>query len=995
MVVRRGQAPAWSRRKPSALTCFTDCHPPMATAATRDPELIKAEEAIPAALHASTRVLIERFTSACDTQALRFEARHYRAIVTTFCASPFLAEVAIADPGWFIAELLTADVGPRGPDFYRTQLGEAIKAGSDEAATFRAIRQFRNRELARIAWRDIRHQADVLDITTELTALADACIHCALQWSTDHFAARFGVACGENGEPMDLCIVGMGKLGAGELNFSSDIDLIFAYPSAGTTHGGRREISHQEYFDKLGKQFIALLNEQTADGFVFRVDMRLRPFGDSGPLTSSFDSLEHYYQLHGRDWERYAFIKARVITGRDEDRARLEALFRPFVYRRYIDFGALEAVREMKALITAEAERANFDDNIKLGAGGIREIEFIGQTFQLIRGGREVTLRTRRIIEVLGAIADLGLLPRDDTDALENAYRFLRRTEHRLQQVHDRQTHMLPDAPLERARLAVGMAYPSYEEFAVALESHRERVRSCFAALLTPVATEHDDEGGPESPAHSLWHAETLDRKTFSALGFDDPDACAKVIEHLKNPRFLERLSREARTRLDRLMPSLIEVAGQRSTTSDCLGRLSELVQSVARRSVYLSLLAENPASLERLVDLFAASPWIARQITQQPALLDELLDPRILYAPPDRASLFQQLRTRLGSFDSGDLERVMDGLRNFKNQQVLRVAASDMMGQFPVADVSNQLSYIAEALLSHALDAASAILTEKHGAPRCVSNRVERHPGFAIIAYGKLGGLELGYGSDLDLVFIHDSDGDAQSTAGPRAIDNNLYFTRLTQRIIHIISTRTGAGRVYEIDTRLRPSGSSGLLVSSLAAFARYQKTQAWTWEHQALIRARAVAGAPQTIAAFDALRHEILLQARDQTQLADDIAHMRERMRGELDRSDSSRFDLKQGRGGITDIEFMVQYGVLRWAHDHPSVLEYTDNLRLLERFTDLGLITSAMGNTLHDAYFAYRAAVHRAALQEIDSLVDGSDFADHRQQVTKFWQEFIAPT
>ena len=946
--------------------------------------------AIPIPLQHQTDRLTQRVVDACTQASVNASEINVAVASCGWTASPFIAEVAIASPNWFLDEILYTDVSARPAKYYSTQLAEVFAECADDGSTFAFFRRFRNRELVRIAWRDIVYGVDVMQITAELSALADACITTGIDWVAQQLDDRFGRPCTTDGAEISMNVIGMGKLGGHELNFSSDIDLIFAFPAAGTTRGGRRKISNQEYFDKLGRRFIALLNDQTADGFVFRVDMRLRPFGDSGPLTLNFDALEHYYQLHGRDWERYAFIKARVITGEIDTQEKLNAIFKPFVYRRYLDYGAFEAVREMKALINAEVESKDLKDNVKLGSGGIREIEFIGQTFQLIRGGHEPSLQQRGILAVLDACAELNLINRDDAQALAVAYKFLRQTEHRLQQVGDRQTHQIPHEESERARLAFGMGFSSYAVFSAALTRHRDVVRRCFRELLRPEQSTAPELQHDLNPANAIWVEHGDNENRFTKLGFDDPSASRQVVERLTDPRFLDRLSREGRDRLGRLMPRLIEAVGERTGSTATFVRLAELIQAIARRSVYLSLLTEYPATLQRLVDLYHRSPWIAGQITQQPILLDELLDPRILFAPPGRDKLVEQLDSLLNAHARDDIERVMDTLRNFKNQQVLRVAASDMMDQFPVAEVSNQLSFIAAALLHHALEVAERVLNEKDGEAQCVDAGKQVKVGFAIIAYGKLGGLELGYGSDLDLVFLHDGRGDSQVTNGVRPIDNTVYFTRLTQRIMHYLSTRTAAGRAYEVDTRLRPSGESGLLVSSVNAFEEYQLRSAWTWEHQALIRARAVAGSPETIAAFAQVRHKTLVQPRDPEKLRHDIVEMRERMRQELDRSDEGYFDLKQGVGGITDIEFMVQYAVLRWAHKHHELLGFTDNLRLLETLTRLGLIATNAGTGLHNAYFAYRAEVHRCALQEVDGLVDMGALTEHRATVTKLWHK-----
>ncbi len=947
---------------------------------------------IPEDLREQGKLLSARFLGVCDSAGINLSAYDLSVTEVAWTTSPFIAENAIADPKWFIEEILDSPVSARPASYYREQVSTNLATAHNPMLAYSQLRTFRNREIARIAWRDIIGGVDVVDITAELSDFADACVAGAVSWTAEQLRERFGVPLDSQGRPLSLVTIAMGKLGGRELNFSSDIDLIFAFPRSGYTKGGTREVSHQEFFDRQSKLLIGLLNEPTSDGFVFRVDMRLRPFGDSGPPTSNFDALEHYYQLHGRDWERYALIKARTITGARADQETLNALLKPFVYRRYLDYGALEAVREMKGLINAEVARKELPYDVKLGAGGIREIEFIGQTLQLIRGGREQRLQQRSILGVLAAAASLNLLDEKDSSALTLAYLFLRRVEHRLQQVSDQQTHRLPTLPNEQSRLAYAFDVDTYAQFIEAFECHTAIVERCFAELLTPEKVEHEGSPVRESGASAIWLKPTYDDSAITKIGFSDSTAVRLVIEQLKHPRFLGRLSRQGRERFNRLMPKFIETLGRRAPNALTFARLATLLQAIARRSVYLSLLADHPVTLERLIDLYDASPWIAGQITQQPLLLDELLDPRTLYSPAGPEQLISALDTALNQLDAGNEERVMDALRQFKNQQVLKVAASDVMELFPVAEVSNQLSHIAGALLHHAIALASLTLNTKHGPPMCEQDGQSSPVEFAIVAYGKLGGFELGYGSDLDLIFIHDGKSINERTSGPRRVANGVYFTRLVQRIIHYLETRTAAGRAYEVDIRLRPSGASGLLVSSVTAFHEYQQRDAWTWEHQALVRARAVAGSPQTMAAFEHSRAEILCQARDPEALRVEIVEMRERMRVELDRSTASDFDLKQGNGGITDIEFMVQYWVLRWANEHHELLAFTDNLRLLEILAQLGLISSDNGATLHNAYFAYRAEVHRCALQETDVLVSNNSFSTHRGAVVALWQDTL---
>lgn len=950
---------------------------------TPQPFVLPAD--LPAALSDETRTLAERFSASLDAAGLPPAVSP--ACISAFAVSPFVAENAIRRPREFLA-LITDAQAPRSAADYTRSIDLALAAATDVDSAKTALRRVRQMEMTRIAWRDIALGTGVHVIMAELSAFADAVIAGAMRWCESHLEARFGRAFAANGDALELVVIGMGKLGGGELNFSSDIDLIFVFGEGGTTRGGRRELEHQDYFDRLGREFIALLNDTTGDGQVFRVDMRLRPFGDSGPLTSSLGALEQYYAAHGRDWERYALIKARAITGDASTRAALDQISRAFVYRRYLDYGALDALREMKQLIDREAQSSDLAGNVKRGPGGIREIEFTGQLFQLTRGGREPRLRERSLVTTLNVCAQCGWLERAEVDTLLAAYAYLRMTEHRLQQVHDWQTHSLPESAEEQARLAYAMHEPCWADFLATLDRHRNGVRALFVELLESPAAPAATADAP-SIWQTLWQC-PADAAVLTAnaadAGLELGEAARDVLLGLKSERFLQRLSRNGRERLDRLMPLLLERLFGQPFTEATFRRTSDLLHAIARRSVYLAFLADNPDAIVRLLTLFNASPWIAQEIVAQPLLLDELLDPRVLYQPPDSDRL-HELAVQHVRLEDG-LEQAMEQLRAFRNQQVLRVAASDVTGHLPVADVSNQLSWIAEACIERALALAWADLARRFGEPHCRDDNGERAAGFAIVAYGKLGGYELGYGSDLDLVFLHDSSGEAQHTDGDKSIENEVFFTRLVQRFIHILATTTASGSAYEVDTRLRPSGSAGMLVCPVSAYRDYLDRDAWVWEHQALVRARAAAGSPAVLARFAEVREAVLSGPRDMLELKNEIVAMRERMLAERDRSDDTCFDLKHGVGGITDIEFMVQYAVLAGAAEHPQLLAWTDNLRLLETIAALALLPADACRQLHDAYFAYRAAIHRSALQQVEATVAAPDFEQHRMKVQKIW-------
>ncbi len=879
---------------------------------------------------------------------------------------------------------------PRGSCCDRVE--DALAGVADEAALGGALRRLRRREMVRIAWRDLAGWADLDEVLAELTALAEGCLEAALGRLEAWQREAWGVPRGPDGEAQSLVVLGMGKLGAGELNFSSDIDLIFAYPEEGETDQGR---SNAEFFTRLGQRLVSLLSELTGEGFVFRVDLRLRPYGDGGPVAASFDALEEYYQAQGREWERYAMIKARPVAGDREAGARLMELLRPFVYRRYLDFGAYASLREMKAMIAQQVERKGLAENIKLGAGGIREIEFIGQAFQLVRGGREPELRARGIVTVLERLGARGCLPGYVVEQLIDAYRFLRRVENRLQARADRQTHALPAEAHERLGLAYAMGFEEWTAFDKVCTRHRQRVRNHFEQVVSAPQTEEEDEGRGGPDLAGVWLGALADEAAAAALeeaGFDDPAEALRLVRALRDAHAYRALSARGRERLDRLMPMVLGAVAGAERPSGTLLRVTGLIEAIARRTTYIDLLAENPMALSQLVKLCAASPWIAGFLRQHPLLLDELLDPLTLYAPLRRESLERELGELLDGVGADDLEEQMEALRQFKQANTLRVAAADIANAIPLMEVSDHLTEIAEVVLERVLALAGAHLAARHGWPECEDAGTRVDAGFAVVGYGKLGGIELGYGSDLDLVFIYDCPGEERPGDGPKPLDHGVFFARLAQRVIHMLTARTPSGILYEVDPRLRPSGSAGLLVSTLEAFAEYQREEAWTWEHQALVRARVVAGDAALAERFAAVRCEVLTRERDPERLREEVREMRERMRRELGGRGKGGFDLKQDPGGITDIEFVVQYGALAWAHDHPELIRYTDNIRLLEGLAQAGLLPEPDVKLLADAYRAYRKRRHRLTLEERPGRVRDEEFAELREGVRRVWARVI---
>ena len=908
-----------------------------------------------------------------------------------FAFSDFVSETCIRHPDLLADLVHSGDLERRYPaDEYGKTLTALLTGIEEEAALEKRLRHFRRREMVRIAWCDLCGLSDLFATMADLTALAEAVVDQTQALLYHWLCATHGVPTGPDGLQQELVVVGMGKLGGEELNFSSDIDLIFAYPQNGETVGASLSISNEEFFMRLCRRLLQAIGKVTADGFVFRVDVRLRPFGDNGPLAMSFDAMEHYYQQQGREWERYALIKARIVAGDKRAGEMLLQRLNPFVYRRYLDFGAFESLRDMKQRISLEVSRQETTDNIKLGRGGIREIEFFGQVFQLIRGGINPSLQERGILKILSILGEANTVPRTVSIALQNAYVFLRNLEHRLQEFSDKQTHRIPAETSEKQRLALSMGYEDPLEWNRQLETQREIVHKHFSLLLESKSAQETDE---EHELSALWLGmlkENRRERLLTDLGYEPPASALQILAHLQAELVQQPLAKEGRQRLDKLMPLLLKAAGTSSAPLITLERISGLIKAINGRASYLALLLENPSILDHLVKLSSASSLIAAFLAHHPVLLDELLDPRTLYAPPKKKELERELRFRFEQMPE-DLEYQMEALRIFKQVNVLRVAAADVTEVLPLMRVSDHLSDIATIVIAKVLELTWHHLVAKHGRPPGTVNDASNGRGFAVVAYGKLGGLELGYGSDLDLVFLH-SGTEGLTIGGPHPIDNRQFYARLGQRVIHILTSHTRAGILYETDMRLRPSGSSGVLVSHIEGFGEYQMKEAWTWEHQALIRARAVGGDYRLCHHFERIRKDVLTCPRDPDKLRVEVLEMRRRMRRELLKPLSGVFDIKQDTGGIVDIEFLVQYLVLRHASDHPELLEWTDNVRLIHTLIDSGVIQEYDAHLLKHAYLIYRAVAHKLSLQEEPARVPVERFSRLRQKVEELWKFFI---
>ena len=831
----------------------------------------------------------------------------------------------------------------------------ATEAPADEDCLKRSLRRLRQRIMAALIVRDLGGQMVLAEVVETMTQLADVTTNVALDFLHRQLAVQFGEPLDKQGRPQRLLIVGMGKLGGRELNVSSDVDYIFIYPEDGETAGtpdGGRKIEAYDFFVRLGKRLIAALGEITGDGQVFRVDMRLRPNGDSGALVGSIVSLENYFITQGREWERYAWIKARVMNEganlQPEWSDLLERISRPFIFRKYLDFGAINAMRDLHAQIRREVARKDMTDHIKLGPGGIREIEFMAQVFQLIRGGRDPALQIHPTLKVLPLLVARRLLPAESEQELVDAYEFLRRLEHRLQYVNDAQTHMLPSDDDERRQMARSMDFPDWPSLLAVLEAHRQRVSHHFEQIFSD----------PEEGTHALsglWleQSEGDDAlEAVSELGFRQPKTMLERLRRFRQSAKYQQLPAPNRERLDTLGPRLIVAAAATKTPDATWQRGLDFFETISRRGAYLAMLQQYPQALSKVAEMIGSSVWAAHYLTRHPILLDEVLDPRLYETATDWASFSHGMQQRLAE-QAGDTEREMIILREAHHAQVFRLLAQDIAGLQTVECLADHLTELADIVVRTTLDLCWGKLKDRHPHP-------ERPPKFAVIAYGKLGGKELGYGSDLDLVFLHND---------PEPDTGELY-ARLGQRMSSWMASQTSAGILFETDLRLRPNGDAGMLVSTIEGFREYQLEKAWGWEHQALTRARFCAGDPALGAQFEAIRIEIMRQPRDLATLKDDVLVMRQRMLDSHASNSEEFFDIKQDPGGLIDVEFIVQFLVLGHAHAHERLCGNLGNIALLGIAAELGLVPPSLTDPVRTIYRDYRRTQHAFRLDGISS-------------------------
>ena len=874
---------------------------------------------------------------------------------------------------------------------YRDTFAAEHPVAATEEELMQQLRRYKHRRQVRHIHAVVNGLIDEPAFLARTSALAETLIGVALAWQHQALAARYGEPVDKDGKPVPMLVLGMGKLGGGELNFSSDIDLIYAYRESGTTSGGRKPEEHETWYRKLAQRLIHTLDAVTEDGNVYRVDMRLRPFGQTGPLALTYTAMEQYYLIHGRDWERYALMKARPVAGDIDGGRELLASLRPFTYRRYLDYAALNALADMKQSINRQIREEGMERHIKLGAGGIREAEFTVQAIQMIYGGQYPALQTPSLLTALDHIRARGLMSAADTQALQDAYLTLRSVENALQYRDDQQTHSLPDNDDDSAwqRLATACHAENIPALQTRIQQARDTIHQHYTATIAD-----EDTPAPDSIADDL-----------AAVDWTDPDdphlarwlndnisddnsrtQTAATLAAYTRANNWHRLPQQTNSRLHRLIPAVLSQAVQNAQL-DGLAGILDLITAVSGRNNYITLLTEQPALTNHLLNIAANAAWLIHYIAAHPLVLDDLNNERRL--PPGRTALQQDLTARLQNID--DEETWQHALRDYKHVQTFKTAWADTHGHLPLMQVSDQLSHIAETTLQAALDHAEATLRGKHGTPR----KADGSPAeITIIGYGKLGGLELGYGSDLDLVYLYD-DGDSQGmTDGAKPIDNLRYYTRLAQRTNNLLSAASSNGIIYDIDTRLRPGGASGLPVSSIQGFARYQRENAWTWEHQALTRSRPVAGSAALAARYNELRQQILTLPAP-PDLRAQILAMREKMHANHPDPADGSFHLKQSAGGLIDIEFIVQYLLLAHGAEEPVLCRMSDNIRQLAALEATGILTSSQAMTLRDAYRKLRFETHHRQLNDTDHHVPAREWQPLREQVIAIWQEVFAET
>jgi len=932
--------------------------------------------------------------------------QHKALILKAFFYSDFIRHVAVQYCDAFV-ELLPSlsEFDPEHAyehyDLEKLQqnLRENLLACSDETQANACIRKCRQLSMLHIAWHDFLSDQNIVDSLKVTSHLANILINESYTYLYQVLSEKFGTP----EQNQQLLILAMGKLGGNELNFSSDIDLIFTYPFSGETNHHRKPIEHQVFFTRLAQRLIKMLDHVTQDGRVFRVDMRLRPLGESGPLVLPFSAFESYYLEQGRQWERFAMQKMRIVNN-SEWNSELQNVITPFVYRKYIDFTTIESIREMKHLIEKEVRRKQISGNIKLGKGGIREVEFFIQSLQLIHAGRHPDCQKTSILAAMKMLVDADFLPLCEQQILQEDYLFLRKVEHHLQAFGDEQTQTLPSSEANKQRLCSILNCASEEEYLSLVNASMARINSIFSSLVSDA---NQDDANTENQEASdtfddIWlvdmDKDELIQASASLFNSDSAILLWDALAKFRKKVVRSGVSARGVKSINKLMPFILQECKiyEHALIPDQIEGLFSILQTIIGRVTYIYLLLEHPEVRQRLLLLCEKSPWISEQIAQYPLLLDELLHP--VYLDENKLSLSEwklecsdQLRQSMLRVDLSDIEYLMDKLREFKHTNQLRIAAADITGSLAINQVSDKLTLLAEVIMHQVIEYAWQQMIELYGTPQGLK---ADDKSIALVAYGKFGGIELSYGSDLDVVFLHNADLSLSTdeSGSRKQVSNQEFYIKLVQRICHLCTTKTYTGVLYDIDLRLRPSGNSGLLVSHIDSFTEYQQNKAWTWEHQALVRSRVIYASEELSQAFVCTRKSVIAMHRDTQELKQSVADMRIKMREHLLKIVSDKIDVKQARGGIVDVEFMVQFWVLAAGEAHAEKLQWSDNLRLLETLCELGTLTCECKQQLCDAYLTLRHSSHRLQLAKQKYARHGSKLEKAMSSVANIYSEVL---
>ena len=949
---------------------------------------------LPMELHDQVLIWLSRLQEKNSSDQVQFikDEKDFAALVKLIACSEFAANTFLQNWDWFATQInLQKFNSPLDQERLNILFSQLDNINITEDLYLKKIRQIRNQCLIHILWRDVVCGCDLNETLSALSKLAEYAIISAAQYASRLIESRYGFIPFED-HKMPINILAMGKLGGSELNFSSDVDLIFLYPENGISNG-KDNLPADEYFSKVARKVVSLLNENLDDGFVYRVDTRLRPFGDSGSLVYSYAALENYLLKHGRAWERYAYVKARLVFPDKQTNERntiINSIIKPFVFRKYLDYGILESLRELKSMIAKEVLRKNLFEDIKLGPGGIREIEFIVQSIQLIRGGNSPLLRQPELKNALDQAVKEHDLDYKIGQQLYLAYCFLRRFENYIQCIRDQQTHKIPHSTLDKTRVALMLGHETWDKVLGEYAEHKAFVSQQFSEIVFRGQSNNSDDSLSNDLKLMIRNNASQDEwnEIFSNHNMHQPSSFTHTLSGFFVFLKQQKIDKITYQRLEQLLPNILSILVLNKKSHVTLERVIIILYEILRRSAYIAFLNENRAALERLIFFCEKSIYLTEMIARSPLLLDEILNP----SEDDLEELSGKLSTKITSNAYEGIEKQTERISRFQRNAIFHLAIADLDGNIPIMKVSDKLTRIAEITISNALKLAYQELTIKFGEPEFLINKVRRKASFGVIAYGKLGGFELSYGSDLDLVFLHNSEGEQQVTNAKNSIGNDIFFSRLAQKLIFLLTTQTSTGVLYDIDTRLRPSGKSGLLITSINAFKSYQEKTAWTWEHQALLRSRLVAGDSEIKIAFDQIRQEVLMYSVKQESLRNDVLSMRKKMRLQLDKTDKRYFDLKNGSGGIGDIEFLVQFLVLSYAQDHPQLIFYTDNIRQLDALFLSNFISEKHKIALQEIYKTYRKEMHLLSLDVGSKMVSAKSFNTEINTVTNIWEHYF---